>query len=728
MESKKNSSRGRLLGVAEVVAGIVIFIIVSVVAMKSDLASAQTRLYDTVTYIKEQCNNNLRLDIASESKSLMRMIESVEILNQEIKEEKNADITKNDLKQYATVSYLTGIILLDEQGKIKEEYCSDSLKSNELLSQIDRAALLDVVDFKEKTYSMRMEMEDESYVDIAAAGCPDKPGILLVYYHTPNRYTQIFNHSINTLLNGYSLEHNGTIIISKDSQIVASNNRKLIGRKPEDIKELRYINKSGKERHLIRLGKYVLSSYGIMERGRDYYIYAYMPKKEVFATTTKNVIYTMFFYLLILSAGHIVRWYMMQGYHREQMELQKKYTQELERKNKELQKAVYQARKANEAKSNFLSRMSHDIRTPLNGIIGLLKIDEAHFDDSELIQSNHKKMLVSADHLLSLINDVLQMNKLDDEEVNLEHEPLSLTQISTEVGTIINERAAAAGITLEFGSQELPIEYVYGSPVHLRQVFLNIYGNCIKYNKPGGKIKAELECLSVQDGIVNYRWIISDTGIGISEEFLEHIFEPFMQEHSDARTVYNGVGLGMSIVKRIIDKMNGTIEVASKEGEGTTFTIVLPFEIADRTVFPVRQSLNKDADISGVHLLLAEDNELNAEIAKTLLEDKGAIITLVSDGKQAIQTFTSSPPGTFDAILMDIMMPVIDGISATQIIRALGREDSKTIPIIAMTANAFEEDARKCIKAGMNAHLAKPLEMEKVMTVIAALCKKHKQI
>ena len=591
MESKRNSSRGRLLGIAEIVAGIIIFIVVSIVAMKSDLASAQTRLYDTVTYIKEQCNNNLRLDIASESKSLMRMIESVEILNQEI-EEKDVDISEKSLKQYAAVSYLTGILVLDEQGRVKAEYCSDNLKTNELLSQIDRTALLDVVDFKEKTYSMRMEMEDESYVDVAAVGRSDIPGILLVYYHTPNRYTRIFNHSINTLLNGYSLEHNGTIIISKDSKIIASNNQKLIGKRPEDVKELRYINKSGEERQLIRLGKYVLSSYGIMERGRDYYIYAYMPRKEVFATTSRNVIYTMFIYLILLSAGYIVRWYMMQGYHREQMELQQKYTEELENKNKELQNAVFQAQKANEAKSNFLSRMSHDIRTPLNGIIGLLKIDEAHFDDSELIRSNHKKMLVSADHLLSLINDVLQMNKLDDEEVNLEHEPLSLTQISTDVGTIISERAVAAGITLEFGRQELPVEYVYGSPVHLRQVFLNIYGNCIKYNKPGGKIKAELKCLSVQNGIVNYRWIISDTGIGISEEFLEHIFEPFMQEHSDARTVYNGVGLGMSIVKGIIDKMNGTIEVVSKEGEGTTFTITLPFEIADKTVFPSQRTLN----------------------------------------------------------------------------------------------------------------------------------------
>lgn len=724
MKNEKNSSRERLLGIAEIMAGITIFAIVFVVSVKRDLTSAQTRLYDTVTYIKEQCNNNLRLDIASESKSLLRMIESVEVLNLQMKGKKPENITKKTLKEYATLSYLTGIMILDKKGQVQQEYCSDAIQSGKLLSQIDSNALLDVASFKEKTYSMRIEQKDGSYVDIAAVGRENNDDILFAYYHTPNRYTRIFNHSINLLLNGYNLEHNGTIIISKENQIVASNNRKLIGKKPEEVKELRYINASGQENELIRLGKWILSGYGVMERGRDYYIYAYMPVKQVFSTAPQSVLYGMFIYICILSAGYFIRWSMMQKYQKNQMELQQKYTEELENKNKELKRAVWQAQRANTAKSNFLSRMSHDIRTPLNGIIGLLKIDEAHLEDTELIRTNHEKMRVSADHLLSLINDVLQMNKLDDEEVNLAHEPVSLIQISKEVGTIISERAADAEITLEFGTQELPVEYVYGSQMHLRQIFLNIYSNCIKYNKPGGKVRATLDCYGIQDNIVTYHWVISDTGLGMSEEFVEHIFEPFVQEHSDARTVYNGVGLGMSIVKRIIDKMNGTIEVTSKEGEGTTFAITLPFEIAEKKDIHPVQMPDKSTDISGLHLLLAEDNELNAEIAKTLLEDKGAVVTVVNNGQEVIQTFAGNLPGTFDAILMDIMMPVIDGISATQIIRNLSRKDAKNIPIIAMTANAFEEDAKKCIRAGMNAHLAKPLEIEYVASVIAAFCKK----
>ena len=368
--------------------------------------------------------------------------------------------------------------------------------------------------------------------------------------------------------------------------------------------------------------------------------------------------------------------------------------------------------------------MSHDIRTPLNGIIGLIKINETHMDDRELVKTNQDKMLVSADHLLSLINDVLQMSKLEDENIEISHEPIDLGEISREVGTIISGRTAEAGIAFEIGKQEFPVSYVYGSPLHIRHIFLNIYVNCIKYNKPHGKVTTTLKCLGEKNGIVTYRWTISDTGIGMSEEFLKHIFEPFVQEHSDARTVYSGTGLGMSIVKKIIDRMNGTIVVTSKEGEGSTFVITLPFEIAEKPE-EIPAEMDGEVNIAGLHLLLAEDNELNAEIARTLLEDEGAITTIVNDGQQAVDIFSRNKPGTFDAILMDIMMPEMDGLSATKAIRALDREDAKTIPIIAMTANAFDEDEKKCMEAGMNAHLVKPLDIQKMKEAVCRYLNKQ---
>ena len=718
MKNKQHNLDRNNFILAEILVGLLLFSVVLVITVKADLSSAETRLSDMVTYIKEQYNNNMKLDIASESKSLMRMIQSVEVLSQQIQqEEKTSDITEELLENYCTISYLTGVLILDENGQVQEKYCSDEVQAEEILSQTDQDALLDVVDFHEKTYSVRMECEDGSYIDIAANGRQDKPGIVLVYYHTPERYTSIFNHSINSLLTGYSLEHNGTIVISENNQIVASNDKGLIGAKTEDIQELKCINESAVEKQLVRTDYQTIPGYGLMEKGRDYYVYAYMSADKIFAKTPRNMLYTVFIYLVIVGFMHALRWRMLQGHQKEQMRLQKEYTKNLESKNLELREAVFQAQKANAAKSSFLSRMSHDIRTPLNGIIGLIKINETHMDDRELVKTNQDKMLVSADHLLSLINDVLQMSKLEDENIEISHEPIDLGEISREVGTIISGRTAEAGIAFEIGKQELPVSYVYGSPLHIRQIFLNIYGNCIKYNKPHGKVTTTLKCLGEKNGIVTYRWTISDTGIGMSEEFLKHIFEPFVQEHSDARTVYSGTGLGMSIVKKIIDRMNGTIVVTSKEGEGSTFVITLPFEIAEKPE-EIPAEMDGEVNIAGLHLLLAEDNELNVEIARTLLEDEGAITTIVNDGQQAVDIFSRNKPGTFDAILMDIMMPEMDGLSATKAIRALDREDAGTIPIIAMTANAFDEDEKKCMEAGMNAHLVKPLDIQKMKEAV----------
>ena len=264
----------------------------------------------------------------------------------------------------------------------------------------------------------------------------------------------------------------------------------------------------------------------------------------------------------------------------------------------------------------------------------------------------------------------------------------------------------------------MEISRVYGSPLHLRQIFLNIYGNCIKYNKSCGRVETAVSCLGIADGRVTYRWVIRDTGIGMSKEFLQHIFEPFSQEHSDARSIYRGAGLGMSIVKALVEKMDGSIEVASQEGVGSTFTITIPFDIASKDAIAQPEAPLTSASIRGLHLLLAEDNDLNAEIAQALLEDAGATVTLTINGQEALRLFERQPAGTFDAILMDVMMPVMDGLTATRAIRALRRPDAGTIPIIAMTANAFSEDKQAALDAGMNDHIAKPINMNVLVPTI----------
>ena len=403
------------------------------------------------------------------------------------------------------------------------------------------------------------------------------------------------------------------------------------------------------------------------------------------------------------------------------------YMEETRKSAEEIRHSAEEARAANAAKTSFLSRMSHDIRTPLNGIIGLLQINEKHPDDPGLIESNRKKILVAANHLLDLINDVLQMSKLENGEIVLAHEILNLNDLSKDIIAILDQRDADAGVSLQYDetSDRVTYPWVYGSPLHIRQLFLNIYGNCIKYNHVGGSVRSTFHSLGTSDDgkTVTYQWVITDTGIGMSKEFLKHIYEPFAQEHSDDRSIRQGIGLGMAIVKGLVEQMQGSIEVQSEVGVGSVFIITIPFEIAEEAGGK-DESCAQNYQINGLHLLLAEDNELNEEIAETLLCDEGAAVTIVHDGKEALDLFLSKPAHTFDAILMDMMMPNMDGITATKEIRASSnvRPDAGQIPIIAMTANAFDEDAKRCTDAGMNAHLSKPLQMEKVIRIIAQCC------
>ena len=374
-------------------------------------------------------------------------------------------------------------------------------------------------------------------------------------------------------------------------------------------------------------------------------------------------------------------------------------------------------KKANKSKSDFLSRMSHDMRTPLNGIIGLLQIAERHFDDKDLLLESHKKMQVAANYLLSLINDVLQMSKIEDGNVPLTNDIIDFSELTKDIIDIIEQRAKERGIKMQFNAKnDIRYPFVYGSPVHLRQIFFNIYGNCIKYNHIGGSIVTTSDYTETDDGVVMYEWTITDTGIGMSKEYKEHIFEPFSQERQYIGSAHHGIGLGMSIVKGLIEKMGGSIEVESEEGVGSTFIIKIPFKIASTPDKVNKQT--SELKIDGLNLLLVEDNELNAEIAETLLSDEGAAVTVAKDGSQAVNIFKEKPEGSFDAILMDIMMPVMDGLTATKKIRTLNHPDAKKIPIIAMTANAFKEDKEKCLAAGMNAHLAKPIEIENVKKVL----------
>lgn len=389
------------------------------------------------------------------------------------------------------------------------------------------------------------------------------------------------------------------------------------------------------------------------------------------------------------------------------------------RQQQTLEQALERADRANKVKTDFLHRMSHDMRTPLNSILGLLQICERNSDNEVLLRENHEKIRTAARHLLSLIDDTLQASKLGEGKLELVCEPVDLARLQTDVADIMQLPAANAGVSMEDHQKKESIahRYVLGSELYLRQIFLNIYSNCVKYNRRGGKVITHVVSSKQPDGKILVRWEIADTGIGMSQEFLKHVFEPFSREENAGNGV-GGTGLGMPIVKQLVELMGGSIKVSSKLNVGSTFVISIPFEPA---VQPQKaEQAASEPTIEGCRLLLVEDNDLNAEIAATLLEDDGACVSIAGDGAQALEAFAKSPAGTFDAILMDVMMPKMDGLAATRAIRALDRPDAARIPIIAMTGKAFQEDVQECLDAGMNAHLAKPIDMTKAGHVIAA--------
>ncbi len=387
---------------------------------------------------------------------------------------------------------------------------------------------------------------------------------------------------------------------------------------------------------------------------------------------------------------------------------------------KKLIAAKQDAERANRAKTDFLLRMSHDIRTPLNGIMGMIDIAERYREDIEKRDDCQRKLKESAQVLLELINEVLDMNKLESGKIVLEHIPFDLKQISKSVFTLVVKQAENRGIEILEENCNIPHYRLIGSPIHYKRILTNILSNAIKYNKDNGKIFIVCREISCNEDTVSIEFKCTDTGIGMSEEFIEHIFDPFEQENTTARSQYGGTGLGMTITKSLTDKMGGTITVESEKDIGTTFSVVIPFEIDKSERNDVSESVDPETvSIRGFRILLAEDNDLNMEIARFLLEEEGAQIIEAVNGKDAVCAFENSEPFEIDAVLMDIMMPVMNGHEATMAIRAMDRPDSKQIPIIAMTASAFAEDRIAAKKAGMNEHLAKPLDTKLVMSTIA---------
>lgn len=387
------------------------------------------------------------------------------------------------------------------------------------------------------------------------------------------------------------------------------------------------------------------------------------------------------------------------------------------------QEARQKADAANAAKTAFLTRMSHDIRTPLNGILGLIEIEELKEGDMQVARESRAKARVAANHLLSLINDILEMGRIEERKVTLDHESFNLKELCDDALVLCKLRASDRGITMLDTSEPYVVDqYMIGSPTHIRQILVNLLDNSIKYNKRGGTVTFSSTIKPLDDEHAVFCFSVSDTGIGMTPEFLTRIYEPFAQEGDDARSKFQGTGIGMSIVKSLLDMMGGTIEISSEVGAGSTFNVQIPLDIDKNP--RARECADEqtcNCSLAGMSVLLAEDNELNAEIAQTLLESEGIVVTRAANGNEAVDLYVGHPAGSFDAILMDIMMPGMDGYEATRAIRLSEKADAADIPIIALTADAFAEDAQAAHDAGMNAHLPKPLDLNKLKNMLACI-------
>ena len=707
---------GILLGICVTAASLYYF-------FQAEKKEAENRMVKTVNYVKVQCSTYTHYNEASESKSLLRAIESARQMstNIDMETENGGRLSQEFLKENLQTLWVDGILVLDAEGKTVCKYSMDEALTNEIIDYLQKDIIMDFTGYEERSYSERIDREDGSRIDIAACARKDAPGMVAIYYYTSPEFVRNYTLTIQNLLNGYSTQKDGTIIVADKGTIVASNDESLLGQDTAGNQVVQAMKEHTDSQHIFHLKNEGTGGYGIMLKQRDYYIYTYLPDTEVFRNLPLSVTAVVFLYLLIF--GIFCFW----GY-RADLAHRKQEKEKDEKYKAELLRAAKKAEAANEAKTEFLQRMSHDIRTPINGICGMINVADHYADNMEKQTECRAKIKKTSHLLLELINEVLDMSKLESDEVVLEDIPFNLNSIFEEILGVIEHMAAEQNIRIIWEEKEVTHWNLIGSPVHVKRILMNILSNAVKYNKENGYVYISCrEIPSKQTAMTTLEFVCRDTGIGMAEAFQKRIFEPFAQEHAGSRTKFAGTGLGMPITKKLVEKMGGTISFESKEGTGTTFVIRIPFQI-DADMKDRNETEEKtETSIQGLHVLLTEDNELNMEIAEFVLQNEGAVVTKAWNGQKAVDIFRKSRPGEFDAILMDIMMPVMNGYEAAKLIRSLDREDAKVIPIIAMTANAFTEDKMRAKEAGMDEHIAKPVDGKLLVKVINELVKRNQR-
>mgnify|MGYP000004238041 FL=1 len=634
-------------------------------------------------------------------------------------EENNINLDKAALTNYARDMNLDGILLLDTHGNIDSFFNTEGVPYSALLNIISNPTVLDIAYEPRKIYTDVIQNIFGYQFAFAAVCRPDSPGVILGYKCISPENAKQQNLTIQKLLSTYRSDDVGTILVGDGDNIEASNQEDVVGKSIKNnvyIQDMLREAEPGKLSLITNAGQqYYFGLYGCT---RKFYVYNYMPASMVLQNVPRNMIFTLLFYITVVIVMEMLR---MRSANRLK-ELQQ--ISDVEH-NKELQRIAHKADAANRAKTEFLQRMSHDIRTPINGIRGMVEIGNHYADDMAKQAECRQKILESSDMLLELVNEVLDMGKLESGEILLEKRPIDLRATLDTIAGIMEKQAEKKGITI-YRRNNIRHNYILGSQGHLKRLIMNIVSNAIKYNKDNGKIYLACRERSCDGHMVNIELTCRDTGMGMSQEYQERIFEPFTREAHGADVPEGGTGLGMSIAKGIVDKMGGTISFVSQPGKGTAFFITLPFELdlaREERHAKEESAQPENMSLKGVNILLVEDNPLNQDIAKFMLENMGAHIQMANNGQEAVEQFSASQPGDIDIILMDIMMPVMNGYEAAKAIRSMDRQDATAIPIVAMTANAFTDDKQQAFEAGMNEHLAKPLDKDLLLKTLYSFSK-----
>jgi len=715
--TEKRGDRSALAWLLAALLGIALSAAAGMTSYGYTTAQAEQRFSDVVDYVATQSLSYDAFNSAYATKNLIRVMEIAGEAARDMERDGSAD--NATLEQYADQFNVTALIVTDASGNLVSESSTDNVSYESLAANLKEAPVLEVAAHPLKSYTARITLADDSVADIGCVARPDGEGIVVAVRHQSAKAVASNTLKLQSLLDGYETIDSGNIVIENDGKVVATNAVEPAVSGVFDLPATDAIVVNGiKERCLagkVRLvndsGEWYLGTFG---KARDFYVYTYAPAQRYFEVVAAAVASVLALYGGVIATVVLVR------RRAESQRFADLLLQERDYGDK-LAKAAREASSANSAKTEFLRRMSHDLRTPINGIRGMVEVGNANADDLQKQTECRSKIWTASGLLLDLANEALDMSRLESGQVDLNLVPTDMVALNREVCDILERQAEERLVTIICDQRTLDHPYARVSVTHLKRLLLNIAGNAVKYNRQGGYVR--LTCREVEpvDGVPVYEYTIADNGIGMSEEFQQHLYEPFSREEQQVEGASSGTGLGASIAKQLVELMGGTMSFTSALGQGTTFTICLPFEKCKSSEIPqaVRVDAGDSDVLQGLRVLLVEDNDLNAEIAQFTLDRAGAVVTHVKDGESAVETFAASALHEYDVVLMDIMMPGIDGLEATRQIRALDREDAATTPIIAVSANAFADDRRLSREAGMNAHLSKPVSSQDLVEALA---------